>query len=280
MSENPTVPEVTPSPKGAEPSAEPSVTAEDKQQLVDTLSKLDIKTPERIQNLANAGQQVGQLTNLLGEARNEITRLQMVNNQLHNQAPPQAVQPTPVEGDPRNVVPTPGSDFEARMWNVLNSFVGQYNQNQTNQAMKVSAEYEALGSHPDFEVVRKVFDEHVLSPAIQRKLLAGETSLKMEYANVRGDFMKNLALRSKDVVVGRTPAGAVPPHIEGPTGAIAPSPASVPTDSTAERTKNLADLKAQTKGSDNDIEALMKILLPDGDPHLIPKGNMPAGRGR
>jgi hypothetical protein len=275
MSDSPTAPQNAPEPKGEPKTPEPKVSEENQKELLETLTKLEIKTPERIQGLAEAGQQVGQLTDLLNQARNEITRLQMVNNQMQNQPP--APQPQNSPEPQHHVPPTPSDNLESRMWNVLNQFMGHYNEQQASQAIRANAEYEALSAHPDFSVIKQVFDKHISTPAVQRKLLGGQTTLEFEYANVRGDFMKNLALRTKDVITGQGPGPKSPPHIEGPGSPTTPSPASVPTDSAAERAKRLADLKAGTKGSDNDIEALMKELLPDQDPFLVPKYQGPGG---
>lgn len=270
---SPKAPQNAPEPKGNEPGEGQGAGEETQQELLSTLERLEIDSPERIEGLAQAGQQVGQLTALLSDARNEITRLQMMNNQLQSQSPvqPQHQQHQP-EGEPPPQQPA-SDNLEARMWNVLDRYMGHYTQSQQQQAMRANAEYEAVSRHPDFKVVGKVFDQHITKPQVQQALMNGQTTLQMEFANVRGDFMKNLALKSKDAIVGRQPGAQNPPHIEGPGQPAQPSPASVPRDVDADRAKRIAQVRENTTGSDSDIENLMKELLPDGDPFLVPKAN-------
>jgi hypothetical protein len=88
--------------------------------------------------------------------------------------------------------------------------------------------------------------------------------MKDVYSNVQLTWYRKIAERSKNVIEGMgeaTIAGTAAPHMEAGQTQVTPQPQQA-----TEYQDGINKITDNWKGSDDDLDALMKHMLPDQDP--------------
>jgi hypothetical protein len=249
--ESPTMPE---SPKG--PVQEPM---DIHSSLIAELEKLGVQKPEQLQGMAVASEQSGKLANMLGEIRRENAELRRMLQD--------AAKPKPQQHDPYGTEPI---DIES----VVERAVGKFYENkilkpQQEAQARFSAELDKVQSDDHFGVLGNQFEEYVKVPKVQYAISTGQTSLLDEYHRFKDRYFTNLLSQvtenyRKLLDSGAKGAGKMtPPHLESSHSTNYASPESTP-----DVKGKLSDIKKKSRGTDDDIDAMLRVLLPDGDPVL------------
>jgi len=116
-------------------------------------------------------------------------------------------------------------------------------------------------------VVKDIFEKHVSSPKVQQALGNQETNIVEEYNRVVKRFYRGIAEQSRDVLKKITEkGGVVPGSIQAPfmESGVITAPPRVSDDTKAELRKQ----KEKSRGRDDDIDAMLKLILKDDDPIL------------
>jgi len=237
QTEEPTVEEPTPK----EP--KPEDMAKD---LLAKLESLGIDTPERIDGIATASRESGNIARQMGEIRRQNAELQeALKNQIQTQS-------TDTEyGE--------SVDLGALIDQRLENFVGKLNKKQTEAQQRYYGELAAIESDDDYGLVKDIFEKHITSPKVQGLIAAGQTTAGSEYQKLVNTVMRESLKQSKDIIIGLTSKGVTPPHVEsGNTQSIA-----LPTeeDEMTTKVKRMTD-RTNWQGTDQDILKLVKTLLP------------------
>ena len=221
---------------------EPAVeTEDDAAKLMEELGKLDIKTPEDVQNMAFASAETGKAWNEVGALRKEVARL------TEAQTTPQTYQNDEYSGESVDL----GKVVEDKVQGVLNRYL-QGQQQAQQQAMMAMNE---VRSDEDYHIVGPVFEKHINTPEMVMKLQNGQANYVKEYNRVSTKYYKNLAQRTSQYVEKFT-STTKPPHMEQGESQTAPL-----TDRDTEKTEKLKSIKkAQKEGSVSSDKALQDII--------------------
>lgn len=241
------------------------------EQLLGTLEKLSIDTPERLEGIAYASQQAGRYANDLGQERQQVQALRHELEELKAQAQARQHNFQPQEFDgygyeqPQNQL-TP-QVISSIVGQKVNEAIGKYTQDQLRANQSLLNEYASIQSDPDYSIVQTVWDKHVANPRVQMAIQSGQTSLSREFNKTKVAYYKGIAMNARDTMRGllsQKPAGATPPHMEQST---TQTPGMSQPETYRDR---LADISKNTRGTDDDLEAMMKTMLPDDDAFLFP----------
>lgn len=269
--------EVQESPTVDEPSTEQP--AEDQQvkaqELLETLNKLNIDSPERIEGVYQASQQAGHNANLYGDAQREVETLKQRLASLE-QAPRQRQQPQDEYGydyeqqaQPQYATP---QDVERIMQKQIGNYVNMTRQAQQQQYQ----EWARIQQDPDYGSVKDLFEKHISNPNVQMALNNGQTSLQNELGRCKVSMYKNLALQTKSTLEGlmKNPsvAQSQAPHME--QGATTPTPGVEPTPTSRDKLQEVAQ---QSSGTDDDIDSMLQAMIPDNDLFLQLEGEYKQG---
>lgn len=226
---------------------EPKVETDDAAKLMEELSKLDIKTPEDVQNMAFASQEAGKAWNEVGALRKEVSRLTELSN-----------TPPPVDDYSGESVDL-GKVVEDKVQGVLNRYLQGQQQAQQAAMMAMSE----VRQDEDYHIVGPVFEKHINTPEMVMRLQNGQADYVKEYNKVSTKYYKNLAQRTSQYVEKFT-STQKPPHMEQGESQTAPL-----TNRDTEKTEKLKSIKkAQKEGSvdsDKALEDIIKSVMPDID---------------
>jgi len=245
MSEKPTIEE----PKGTE---KPEVSAEDQAKaILEELGKFGIDSPEKVQNVAKASSEAGNLARILGETRQQNEILMREIQSLKNQPK----QTDSYEyGEPINIKEV-----------VRNELRGFYQEDilkpQVEFSNKIWSELSEVQSDEDYALVQSVWDKHWNNPNTQYKVQTGQTSPKKEYDKLVRTYYRQSMKKTYDALQGVMNQKAKPPHIE--TGDQTHVHMPTQSDETREKVDKIVK---NSKGGDSDIEALVRTILPETDP--------------
>lgn len=238
MDEKPTVEEVK--------APEKPTGAEDVQSLLSELNKIGATTPEKVQNMARASQEAGNLARILGEQRK-------INERLLSE-----VQALKTKGtyDEQSI------DLGSLIDQKLTAHDQKRMQMQMEASRQVMGEMASIRGDEDYSMVSEIFEKHINSPATIFSIQTGQTTPSQEYAKMVRQYYRTLLKRSKDTIstLGTSAATATPPHME--TGGVSPPVTNVSVDEKQERLKQAQKGWA---GTDRDIERLIDAVLPKGD---------------
>jgi hypothetical protein len=250
--------------------------------LLETLGKLSIETPEKLQNVAYASQQAGRYANDLGTSRNEVEALkaEMAAIRAAQSQPQQHYQQQPQQYEGYDYTPQPTApsitpqQIESIVGQQVNQAIGRYTQGQLSANQAVLNEYAGIQSDPEYGMVQSVWDRHVSNPRVQLAIQSGQTSLTQEFNRTKVAFYKGIAMNARETMTGllaQSPRGATPPHIEqSTTQTYGMSQPETHID-------RLQEVHSKSTGTDDDLDAMLKAVLPDDDlflqpPHEIKEG--------
>lgn len=271
--------EVMESPTVDEPTTEAK--AEDNrteaQELLETLNKLNIDSPERLEGVYQASQQSGHNANLYGQAQREVQelreRLSQIEQQSTQQRPPRDEYGYDYEPERPAQQSVSLKDIEG----VVQKQIGNYVNMQRQASQQQIAEYSQIQGDDDYNAVKNLFEKHVSNPNVQLALQSGQTNLRGEYNRCKVSLYKNLALQTKQTLEGlmKNPnvASQQAPHME--QGATTPNPGMEPTPTAQDK---LQEVVKNTAGTDDDVDAMLQAMIPDDDLFLQLEGEYEQGR--
>lgn len=236
-----------------EPKAEPKteVSAEDQAKaILEELKSRGIDSPEKIENMAKASSEAGNLARMLGELRQQNANLE---RQIQNMNQPHK---TDYDNDY-------GESIDLRQV-VRNELRGFWNDEivkpQAEMTNRVYSELAAIQSDEDYPLVNQMWESHWQNPSTQHRVSTGQSSPKTEYDRLVRTYYRQSFKKTYDALQGVVESRAKAPHVE--TGDQ--THVSMPTadDETREKVKNITK---NSQGSDSDIEALVKAMLPSDD---------------
>lgn len=235
-----------------EPKAEPTQTPESaSSDILSKLKELEIDTPERLEGIAQASSQVGNMARELGMARKELAALkeQMTSQPNENY-------------DYDNAGVDLGSAIRKETRNVLSEF---WNEQQTKQQQMEEAYYGELDQiygDSRFGALKDPWEKHFNSPAVQQRIRRGKTSPVKEYGRIKDAYINILEEQLSSV--SKTTQKASPPHME--SGETHTSPMPSVDDERKRRIKTKTDPAKGFSGTDEDILGLVKEIMPGDDP--------------
>ena len=188
----------------AAPKAEAEAPKEDLSALMAELEKAGVSNAEQLAGKLEASQQVGQMANLLGEARERIRRLE--------------TQPAqPAQTNEYGEEPT--VDLEQLMDNVLDK------REQKKAAIKAKAQaitmqtWNAIRNDEDYGLVKDVWEAKLQDPAFMMKMRTSGSTPVDEYTKTVRAYYKGISKRALDTITQLQEGGGVlPPHVEGEAG--------------------------------------------------------------
>ena len=269
--------------KGTEPTTEPMQLAEgagegaaptepaqvDIDSLVATLDKIGVRDAQHLEGLHHSAQAQGRTGQELGQARQQIDHLMQEVERLKN-AP--ARQPDPyhdpyAEGQSVDIQAIVKSAVREEIRPQLRNF---YQDEVIGPQQASSQAYwrdvETAESSEYFAMVEPEYRAHMAQPATQRALAQGQTSHTNELNKLVGAKFKEIAQNLKSaagLVKQHAPPGTQPPHLETGT----PAPEHLPVGEQAKK-EALAKIEKEGRGTDDDIDSIIKTLIPDDDPIL------------
>jgi len=229
--------------------------------LVGTLNKIGVRSSEHLEGLYHSAQAQGRTGQELGYARQELARMQEELNRLKS-APRQSSRYDDEYSESGQPI-----DLRSEIKSVLRDF---YRDEVITPQQQASEAYwrdvETVQSSEYYPVVQDEFEQHMRQPAVQRALTQGRTTQTNEFHKLLGRKFKDIASQLKaaaNALKEQAPKGTQPPHME--TGQVPPE--RLPEGEQAKK-QALTDIQKKAQGTDDDLDAYIRTLIPDGDPIL------------
>ena len=250
-------------PEGAtEPTVQPESQV-DIDGLVATLEKIGVRNPQHLEGIYNTAQAHGPTAQELGQARQEIARLQQEVATM-KQTPQRPADPYANPYDQSQGTPI---DLEQSVERAAERVIHRtILEPQAKMSEAYWRDVETVQSSEYYPMVQEDFQVHIQKPHVQRALATGQTTQTQELYKIVGAKFKDIAQNLKSAassLKGQTPAQTQPPHIE--TGQIPPEQQARGEQA---RQQELDKISKEAKGTDDDLDAMLKALLPDDDPIL------------
>lgn len=254
---------------GTEQQPEAGVSIEDIDAMVETLDKIGVRSPQHLEGLHHTAQAHGSTANELGQARQQIENLAAEVERL-KRAPARQAEPYQdpyAEGQSVDI----HSLVETAVRQAVGPELRNFYQNevigpQQQQSEAYWRDVETAEGSEYFAMVEPEYRAHMANPATQRALAQGKTSHTNELHKLVGVKFKELAQNLRGaagLLKEQAPAGAQPPHMETGT----PPPMGQPGEADAKK-QALEKIQKEGRGTDDDIDAVIRTLLPDDDPFL------------
>jgi hypothetical protein len=254
---------------GTEGAATPGPSIEDIDAMVATLDKIGVRSPQHLEGLHHTAQAHGPTANELGQARQQIENLAAEVERL-KRAPSRQADPYSdpyAEGQSIDIQSVVKAAVREEIRPQLRDFYqSEVIGPQQQQSEAYWRDVETAEGSEYFAMVEPEYRAHMANPATQRALAQGKTSHTNELHKLVGAKFKELAQNLKGaagLLKANVPAGTQPPHMEA--GAMPPEAA--PRGEQAKK-EALAKLQKEGQGTDDDIDKVIRTLLPDDDPFL------------
>lgn len=249
-----------------EPKEQPQAQESDFTELIEELKRLGATTPEQVAGMARASSEAGNLANMLGESRRQVQMVAQQNQELRRMLQDmQASRQQEYSDQPVDVKKL-----------VRDALREEYSELTATQRAAQAEFYRQIGSiksDEDYHLVSSAFDQHMSNPNVQAAIHDGQTSIRDEYNKLVRGYYRRIASQAKDAIetLGKkgasVPGATAPPFVEGgQSGQYAPP------ESRPDSREQLRELRKQSRGTDDDIDKMLRVLLPDGDPILRPRG--------
>ena len=245
MAENPNVEEPKVEPK---PTETPESAAQD---IINKLQELGIDSPEKVEGMATASRETGNLANQLGDARAMIKDLQ---TQVSNIKPAAPTEYNEYEQ---------GVDLGSAIRKELNTFWSEKEQIQETAQKDYFDTMTSIRTDPDYKLVENIFNEHIGNPQTQMAIRSRQTTIKDEFGKLVRTFYRESLKQSKNALEGLVKPVAAP-HIESGDTQTIPLPSMDEEKKT--KIKTMTDPTKGWEGTDQNIEELVKTVLPADDP--------------
>jgi len=247
--------------------------------VLDTLNKLGIDSEDpkaaatKLENMHFASSQAGRYANDLGAERQKVqalesrlAALEATRTQRHTD------DLSSIYGEQPQAAPSIRPD-DIRQ--VMREEIGNYVNMQQQATQAQLQEYARIRGDSEYGVVEDLFNKHIGNPAVQIAMQSRQTNLSEEYNRVKTAFYKNLARQSRDALqnlLTRTQSVAAPPHMEQASGQTA----GIPVSQTSR--DELIEMQRKSRGTDDDIDAMLAKILPDNDQFLYQAEEVKQGR--
>jgi len=260
-------PEGGAAPEGAVTPEQPSI--EDIDAMVATLDKIGVRSPQHLEGIHHTAQAHGTTANELGQARQQIDNLAAEVERLKRAPARQAESYKDPYAEGQSV------DIHSLVETAVRQAVGpelrNFYQNevigpQQQQSEAYWRDVETAEGSEYFAMVEPEYRAHMANPATQRAMAQGKTSHTNELHKLVGVKFKELAQNLRGaagLLKEQTSAGTQPPHMETGT----PPPMGQPGEADAKK-QALEKIQKEGRGTDDDIDAVIRTLLPDDDPFL------------
>lgn len=235
-----------------EPTAEPTQTPESaSNDILSKLKELEIDTPERLEGIAQASSQVGNMARELGMTRKELAALkeQMASRPSENY-------------DYDNTGVDLGSAIRKETRNVLSEFWNEQTTRQQQAEEAYYGELDQIYGDSRFVALKDPWEKHFNSPSVQQKIRRGKTSPVKEYSRIKDAYINILEEQLSNV--SKAAPRTKPPHIE--SGETETIPLPTVDEERKHRIKNKTDPAKGFAGTDEDIMGLVKEIMPADDP--------------
>jgi hypothetical protein len=226
----------------------PEVSAEDSaKSILEELSGLGIDSVEKVQNMATASSESGNLAQMLGEVRQQNQDLQ---RQITEIGQPRPQENMGYEDQSQDIAGIMRKE-------IRNFYSNEIVKPQVEQTNRVYGELSSIQSDEDYAMVQPVWDQHWNSPQTQHRIMTGQASPRGEYDKVVKTYYRSALKKTHGALRGVMETKAKPPHVEvgDQTHVDMPTQLDVQTEQVKGIIKN-------NKGGDGDIEALVKAFLP------------------
>jgi hypothetical protein len=247
--------EPTTEPMATEPAAPKEPAKEDEidvDAIMAELKAVGKTTPESVQGMYTASKESGNLANMVGDLKAEIQSLKA------NRATPQVSQ-DPYAEEPSSV--DLGHLIDSRLETGLNKFWTKMQQSQNEAYQQSMQDLSTVQADKYYPHVKDIFDEHLRSPNVQMSISTGTSSYSKEYQRVKDKYTDKLLERAGKTIeqLGK---GVKPsaPHMESGSPSVPVTPES---DEIKAKKKKIVD---SATGSDDDIDKILDLMLPEGDP--------------
>jgi hypothetical protein len=231
--------------------------------LVQTLEKIGVRDAQHLEGLHRTAQAHGPTAQELGYARQEIARLQQEMESLKSR-PQRSADPY---ADPYEQGQGQPIDLRGEIKTVLRDFYrDEVIQPQQQASERYWQDVETVQGSEYYPVVQDEYEAHMRQPSVQRALAQGRTSHTNEFHKAVSRKFRDIAQNLKSaasMLKEQAPRGTQPPHME--TGQV--SPERLPEREEAKR-KQMEEIQKKARGTDDDIDAMLKAIIPDGDPLL------------
>ena len=227
--------------------------------LLRQLEQLNVNSPEKLENMAKASAESGNLARMLGQANDQIKGLSQQVQQLQNQ-PREQYYDQNEYGQQNNITPSSIRDELRRF------YAEEVIAPQQEAQSRILGELSQIQGDADYATFASKWDEHFNTPQIQQRIYSGQSSPLIEYNNFKLNQFRNLLGQTTQTLKGLTEKGAKPiPHVEKGSESHVHTP---DVDETRmENLKKMVDPK-HWQGRDEDIESLVKEFFPKDDPLL------------
>ena len=241
--------EPAPEPKGEPKEAEAPAEGNELASLMAELERAGVSNAEQLAGKLEASQQVGQMANLLGEARERIRRLETKPN-----TPPTQ---TPEYGDE-------SVDLEQLVIQAMRKEREREKAITSKAQMAATATWHAIQNDEDYPLVKDVWEAKLSDPTfIMRMRNSGSTPVDEYTKTVRG-YYKGISKRALDTISKLQGSGVVsPPHVEGEAGV--PSMRGKESPNKTELKKLQEDInKGKLLSEQDELDALDKFFASPG----------------
>jgi hypothetical protein len=227
--------------------------------LVQTLEKLNIRDAQHLEGIHNTAQAQGSTARELGQARRQLEDMQRELD---------AMRRGRGQRDPYNDYGEPENQPIDLQSEIMRANDRWYEERvlgpQRQQAEAYWRDVNTVQSSEFFPIVQEEYEAHIRHPQVQQALATGQTSHTNEFNKLVGRKFKDIAHNLKSAASMLKESGqekAKPPHMEA--GQVPPEKA--PEGVEAQR-QQLRDIHEKSRGTDDDLDAMIKALLPDNDP--------------
>lgn len=235
------------SPTVEEPTEEPIGTTDESATLLNELKELGVERAEQLQGMATASQQAGNLANMVGSLKREISELKESR-----------VEPKVDEyGEPQQI------DINTVVKNAIREVQTEQVKEQAEARQYILNELSYVQNDADYQNphIKEMWDKHIANPTIQSGINNRQTTVNREYNNVVKGYLKEIAKRTTSFLETNSslPGQTSIPHTETNQPGQAPKEPD-------ERTENINTARKDWKGGDDDLARLIKATLPPDDP--------------
>ena len=204
-------------PKEPEKEPEKTMQPEEKAQaLLAELEKAGIQTPEQIAGAIEASKHTGKMAQHLGETRSENENLRREIELLRRS----------IEGrqKPEQRQDEDELDLKGLIRNELRSFYQhEIIEPQTRAQQQFHDEMAQVMQDEDYPIVAEAFHKHLYSPAVQAKLVRGETSVTREFDRTARAFTRAMLGKAAGTLREFTKKPEAP-HMESSTSSVSDIP--------------------------------------------------------
>ena len=244
--------------------------------MLETLKALDVDSPQDLQGMAQASQQTGNMANLLGDARKQISELQTQVQRLSTmQQTPQGRHYDDDDRFTQQPSPLPaGDNLKDTVTDAVRNVVQSEILEPQRQAQAAWLnEIAAIHGDPHYQKLpgmKEAWNEYYNLPDTQTRLQQGQATATQLFGQLKMTFMENMLRQASGVIEGLTgqpgataPAAGQPSHVE--SGQVPVPGPQLDEDRQAALSQISDQRKEGTITSDQALQGIIDQFLPQGD---------------